>query len=142
MATTSYTDKDNLPKAFEALVRLMPPRAILDTVEHGSAVAMIDRLMASGRLTRGQRLYMETLVQLVEVYEAERQAIDTSDLLALDSLKHLLDENAMGASDLARLLGVHPSMGSKILKGERSLTVQHIRKLADRFRVGPELFID
>lgn len=142
MATTSHTGKENLPKAFEALVRLMPPRAIMDSVEHDHAVAMIDRLMASGKLSRGQRIYMETLVQLVEVYEAERQAVDTSDLRGLDSLKHLLDESEMGAADLARLLGVHPSMGSKILKGERSLTVQHIRKLADRFRVGPELFID
>jgi antitoxin component HigA of HigAB toxin-antitoxin module len=47
----------------------------------------------------------------------------------------------MNASDLARLLGVHPSMGSKILKGDRSLTVAHLRKLADRFKVRPELFM-
>jgi antitoxin component HigA of HigAB toxin-antitoxin module len=33
-------------------------------------------------------------------------------------------------------------MGSKILKGERSLTVNHLRKLAARFQVSPELFID
>ena len=48
----------------------------------------------------------------------------------------------MNASDLARLLGVHVGMGSKILKGERSLTVEHLRKLADRFKVRPELFLD
>jgi antitoxin component HigA of HigAB toxin-antitoxin module len=33
-------------------------------------------------------------------------------------------------------------MGSKTLKGERELTVEHVRKLAARFRVRPELFID
>jgi HTH-type transcriptional regulator / antitoxin HigA len=32
-------------------------------------------------------------------------------------------------------------MGSKILKGDRSLTLDHIRKLAARFKVGPELFV-
>ena len=48
----------------------------------------------------------------------------------------------MNASDLARLLGIHPSMGSKILKGERSLTVEHVKKLTARFKVRPELFID
>lgn len=58
------------------------------------------------------------------------------------SLKHLLEENQMNASDLARLLGVHPSLGSKILKGERSLTVAHLRKLAERFKVSPGLFLD
>ena len=103
---------------------------------------MIDRLMACTKPTRGQALYMETLVQLVQAYEAEHHAINTSDIRGVDSLKHLLNENDMNASDLARLLGVHASMGSKILKGERSLTVEHIRKLAARFKVRPELFIE
>ena len=67
---------------------------------------------------------------------------DTSDLSGLDSLKHLLQENGMNASDLARLLGVHASMGSKILRGERALTVDHLKKLASRFKVRPGLFID
>ena len=48
----------------------------------------------------------------------------------------------MNASDLARLLDVHVSLGSKILKGERSLTVDHIRKLAVQFKVNPSLFLD
>ncbi|MBM4017929.1 MAG: helix-turn-helix domain-containing protein [Planctomycetes bacterium] len=48
----------------------------------------------------------------------------------------------MNASDLTSLLGVHASMGSKILKGERSLTVEHLRKLAERFKVSPEVFMD
>jgi antitoxin component HigA of HigAB toxin-antitoxin module len=53
-----------------------------------------------------------------------------------------MKENGMNASDLARLLGVHPSMGSKISKGERALTVDHLRKLSARFKVDPRLFID
>ena len=40
----------------------------------------------------------------------------------------------MNASDLARLLDVHPSMGSKILRGERSLTVDHLRRCAQGSR--------
>ena len=103
---------------------------------------MIDRLMATGKLSKGQSLYLETLVQLVQAYEAEHHAIDTSDITGLDSLKHLLDENGMNASDLARLLDVHPSMGSKILRGERALTVDHLRKLCERFKVNPRLFMD
>ncbi len=100
---------------------------------------MIDRLMAAAQATRGQRVYLETLVQLVQAYETRHHAIDTSDMSGLDSLKHLLQENAMNASDLARLLGDHVSLGSKILKGARSLTVDHIRTLAARFKVSPRL---
>lgn len=47
----------------------------------------------------------------------------------------------MNPSDLARLLGLHVSMGSKILKGERSLTVEHLKKLSARFKVRPDLFM-
>lgn len=138
---TTKTTHERLPGRFEELVRVMPPQAIVDDVHHHNAIEMIDRLMASGKLTRGQELYLETLVQLVEVYEAQHHAIDTADIKGIDALRHLLAESRMNASDLARLLGVHASMGSKILKGERSLTVEHLRKLADRFKVRPELFM-
>ena len=142
MSTTEQTNKTKLPRRFSDLIRLMPPQAILDDVHHKNTLEMIDRLMAGGKLTKGQSLYLETLVQLVQVYESARFNIDTSIISGLDSLKYLLDENGMNASDLARLLRVHVSMGSKILKGERSLTVDHLKKLAKRFRVRPDLFID
>lgn len=142
MPTTKHTEREKLPGQFENLVRIMPPQAIMDDIHHGNTVEMIDRLMAAGKLTRGQGLYLETLVQLVQAFEAERHAIKTSDLSGLDSLKHLLDENHMNASALARLLGVHASMGSKILKGERSLTIGHLRTLSQHFKVSPQLFMD
>jgi len=47
-----------------------------------------------------------------------------------------------GAVERSRPLDVDASMGSKILKGDRSLTVEHVRKLAARFGVRAELFID
>jgi HTH-type transcriptional regulator/antitoxin HigA len=140
MSITSNA-KDRLPGRFEDLVELMPPQAIMDDVQYENTVEMIDRLMASGKLTKGQELYMETLVQLVQVYEAQHHAIEAAGVSGIDALRHLLAENDMNASDLARLLGVHASMGSKILKGERSLTVEHLRKLADRFNVRPGLFM-
>jgi HTH-type transcriptional regulator / antitoxin HigA len=142
MSTVKHLESKRLPARFEDLVQLMPPRAIQDDVGYENNVEMIDRLMAAGRLGKGQAVYLETLVQLVQAYEAEHHAIDTSDISGLDSLRHLLDENGMNASDLARLLGIHVSMGSKILRGERSLTVDHLRKLCARFKVNPRLFMD
>ena len=139
----TQTNKAKPPGRFEDLVQMMPPQAITDEAQYERTVDMIDGLMmARGRLTKGQSLYLETLVQLVQAYEAAHHAIDTSDLSGIDSLKHLLKENGMNATDLARLLGVHASMGSKILKGERALTVEHLRKLSARFKVSPEIFID
>jgi HTH-type transcriptional regulator / antitoxin HigA len=117
-------------------------QAIADDDQYTRAVEIIDQLMVAGKLTKGQSLYLETLVRLVQAYEASHHAIDTSDMSGVDSLKHLLAENGMNASDLARLLDVHPSMGSKILRGERALTVDHLRKLCERFRVNPRLFME
>jgi antitoxin component HigA of HigAB toxin-antitoxin module len=142
MATIKSASKNKLPGRFDELVHIMPPQAIKDEVQYENTAEVIDRLMAQGKLTKGQSLYLETLVQLVEAYEARHHAIDTSDLSGLDSLKHLLRENGMKGPDLARLLGVHASVGAKILRGERALTVDHIRKLVARFKVSATLFLE
>ena len=142
VAKMKKNGQDALAGRFERLVEMMPPQAIRTETQYRKTLDVIDRLMSRKKLTQGQALYLETLVQLVQAYEVEHHHIDTSDLRGIDSLRHLLAENQMNASDLARLLGVHASMGSKILKGERCLTVEHVRKLATRFRVRPELFID
>ena len=141
MSATKHSERRTpLPKRFDELVALMPPRAIADDVALDNMIEMVDRLMVSGRLTKGQADYMETLVQLVQVYEAEHYPIQP--VSGLELLHHLLEENGMSASDLARILGVHASMGSKILKGERSLTIEHVKKLAARFHLRADAFID
>ncbi|HWL93715.1 MAG TPA: helix-turn-helix domain-containing protein [Phycisphaerae bacterium] len=132
----------SLPSEFGDLVGVMPPRAIMDDTQYEDVLDMIDQLMRIRRLSRGQAAYLETLVQLVQAYEASRHAIDTSGITGLDALKHLVAENHMTAADLAMVLGVHVSMGSKILKGERALTVGHVKALAARFKVSPEVFLD
>jgi len=141
MTTTTISRRDRLPSRYGDLVRAMPPQAIMDDVHLGATVEMIDRLMAPSRLTKDQRLYLETLVQLVQAYEDRHHCIDTDDIGGIDALRQLMSDSDMSASDLGRLLGMHASMGSKILKGERSLTVEHLRKLADRFKVRAELFM-
>lgn len=140
MATTMHNREPKLPGRFEDLVALMPPRAIVDDVQHDNTITMIDRLMAHAKLTKGQESYLETLVQLVQAYEASHHAI--GPLSGIDALRYVLDEHGMNASDLARLLGVHSSMGSKILKGDRALTVDHLKVLSARFKVRPDIFMD
>lgn len=140
MPATRYNHKSKLPGRFEELVRLMPPQAIVDDIHCENTAEMINHLMASGKLTRGQESYLETLVQLVQAYEASHHAIES--LKGIDALKQILQEHGLNSSDLARLLGIHASMGSKILKGERALTVDHLKRLAARFKVRVDTFID
>ncbi len=58
-----------------------------------------------------------------------------------DILKHLLAEHGLGGVDLSRILGGSRNLGAMILRGERNLTLAHIRKLAAHFKVSPELFL-
>ncbi len=130
-----------LPGRFSALVELMPPRAIVDDVQLDNTIEMIDRLMALNKLTKDQGAYMETLVQLVQAYEAQHHAIDVSDIGGVDSLRYVMNTSGTSVADLARLLGVHVTLVYKILSGERSLTVDHIKILAKRFKARPDLFM-
>jgi len=141
MPRTKKTENAALPKRFEDLVAVMAPRAISDDVAYENVVEMVDRLMASGRLSKGQASYFETLVQLVEVYDAREHAIDVDGLGGVETLRHLMAEADMNGSDLARLLGLHPSMGSKILNRDRELTLDHVRQLSAHFAVRPDVFV-
>jgi len=115
---------------------------IQSDVQLRNTIEMIDHLMQIPRLPKAQTDYLETLVELVEAYESKRHAIDLSGISAARMLKHILEQSGMSASDLARLLGMHPTMGSKILKGDRRLTWEHAKVLAARFKVAPALFMD
>ena len=57
-------------------------------------------------------------------------------------LSSMLAGYRINASGLAKLLGVHASMGSKILNGDPALTVGHVRLLASTFKVRPDTFLD
>ena len=69
MPKTTNARKPPLPRRFDDLVRMSPPQAIMDDVHYENTLEIIDRLMAAGKLTKGQALYLETLVQLVDADE-------------------------------------------------------------------------
>jgi len=142
LTLSNEMEKNSMPMEFRQLVEWLVPRAIDSDEEYHKTLGIIDRLMQVQELNEDQAAYLETLVQLVEAYDAKHFPIDTSDIKGIDVLRHLMGEQGMTASDLGRLLGLHPSMGSKILNGDRSLTVNHLKKLAERFKVKPDLFID
>lgn len=131
------TKKKTFPKTYKGLLNLFMLRPIHDKVELQNAIEVIDTL-AGHKLNKEQEDYLEALSILVEAYENEHYRIKTKS--PLDTIKFLLDENGLNASDLGRILDCSRSLGSKLLKGERSLTAEHIKKLSERFSVNPALF--
>ena len=55
-------------------------------------------------------------------------------------LRTLMDQYQLNQSDFQNEIG-SKSMVSRVLSGERQLTIEHIRKLSLRFGISPALFI-
>jgi antitoxin component HigA of HigAB toxin-antitoxin module len=98
--------------------------------------------LAGHDLTPDQEHYFDLLCRLIEDCDRERAASPARKITGLAALQHLLDENSMSAADLARLLDVHRTLGAMILRGERQLTLAHVRSLGERFKVSSDLFIE
>ena len=128
-----------MPKTFEGLCRMLPPRPIHNETDYDNAIEMLDSLVGFD-LNPDQDDYLVVMTTLVGEYEDEHHAIDTSEVSGMDALKFLLEQNDMTASDLGELLG-NRSLGSKILRGERELSKTHLRILSKRFKVDAGLFL-
>jgi HTH-type transcriptional regulator/antitoxin HigA len=131
---------EDIPKTYDQLLALHPLRPIHNDEELEHATEIID-LLAGHELNADQEDYLDVLSTLVEAYENAYYPLDNPTICGLDALRALLNEHGINAADLARLLGVHRSMGSKLLKGERALTARHLQMLSERFKVSADLFL-
>jgi HTH-type transcriptional regulator/antitoxin HigA len=128
-----------MPRTYTELVRMHVPRPLHDHADLRNATEIIDA-MAGHKLNEDQSDYLDLLSTLVADYEDQHERVAQRKLSPLEALRYLLEENGMNASDLGRLLG-NRELGSKILRGQRKLSMSHVRKLAARFAVEPGLFI-
>ncbi|HUB24463.1 MAG TPA: helix-turn-helix domain-containing protein [Tepidisphaeraceae bacterium] len=76
---------------------------------------------------------------MIQKYETRHHAISAA-AKPLQTLRQMLKEKGMNASDLSRLLG-HRPLGSAILRGERQLSKANILALARFFKVSTDLFM-
>jgi len=137
--TQSKSEFAGLPKDYAGLCRILTPRPIRDKADFENVTEITDA-MAGHKLTADQEDYFDLLCRLIEDYEKE-QGLPAPKASGLDALRHLLEAQDMSAADLARLLGVHRTLGGMILRGERQLTLAHVRTLAKHFSVSADLFL-
>jgi HTH-type transcriptional regulator/antitoxin HigA len=128
-----------MPKSYQGLLLLHMLRPIHDKIDYTNALEVLDAL-AGHNLTVDQDDYFEALSLFVEAYEtAHLPGLPSKRGLTL--LQHLMEENKISASGLSRMLGTDRSLGVRILNGERNLTIDHVKKLASRFRVPVQVFL-
>jgi HTH-type transcriptional regulator/antitoxin HigA len=140
MKTKNRIHFADLPKDYAGLCRVFLPRPIHDGVEYESVAEVADAMaLWQDDFTADQVDYFDLLCSLMEEFDAEN--VKWPKVRGVDVLKHLLDEHGLTAADLSRLVGGSRNLGAMILRGERNLTLPHVRKLAAHFKVGAELFV-
>jgi HTH-type transcriptional regulator/antitoxin HigA len=130
----------DLPKDYVSLCRVFLPRPIHDAVDYANVSEVADAMaLWQDDFSRDQADYFDLLCTLIEEYDAEN--VKWPRVKGVDVLKHLLDEHNFAAADLSRILGGSRNLGAMILRGDRNLTLAHVRKLAAHFKVSAELFV-
>jgi HTH-type transcriptional regulator / antitoxin HigA len=127
-----------LPDTYFQLVKQFPLAHLRDDDHLSAAQEVIDRLLQED-LDEGAQAYLGVLTDLVEAYEAEHVLIP--DASEADVLRELMRANNLSQLALAKEVGIAQSTISAVLNGTRSLTKDHLVKLARFFHVSPSAFL-
>ena len=130
-----------LPKDYRRLCDLHLPRPIHDKIGYENALEITETMAGfEHRFTRDQGDYFELLTDLILTYEEEHDK-PAKALTLSERLRALMETTRWSASDLGRFLGLDATMGNKIVRGERKLTAEHIRKLSLHFSLSADYFL-
>lgn len=130
---TNFSLKGRERDSYLQLILAFPLTSIRSEQHLDAAQAVIDRLLAQGRLDHGTTLYLDALSDLVARYEDEHYPIAPSS--DADMLRHLLDAKGVTQTQLHQETGLPKSTISEVLAGKKPFSRQMIRKLAEFFAV-------
>jgi HTH-type transcriptional regulator/antitoxin HigA len=123
-----------IPKTYKGLMAMHLIRPIHDKVDAENAGEMIS-VLSGHRLNREQADYLDMLSDVYEKWESDQFPIREARGGAL--IKLVLESRNETGRDFAALIGVDPSLASRILNGTRNLTAEHISKVARHYALNP-----
>jgi HTH-type transcriptional regulator / antitoxin HigA len=127
----------NQNTSYVELITSFPPRTIKSEEDLEKTQAVVDKLLDKRELTEAEEDYLDLLGILIHEYEQQQDLVP--DIYGVDLLKVLIAELNLKQKDLVPIFKTE-SIVSDILNGKRKLTVEHIQKLADFFKVSPAVF--
>jgi len=125
------------------LARRFPLSAVQVERDYTRAGKVLNRLLGrpGGKLSAGERDYLNALVLLVEDYERKHAQMIFPRPTPYEALKFVAEQSGMGPTALAKVLGTTHAMASLMLSGKRGISAQAARTLAAHFKVDAGLFI-
>ena len=126
-------------REYQRLLGKSLPHVIKTETENEHYVRQVEELDAHvDELTSAEKELAELLTVLIEHFEDRHYALKPAS--PLEVLEELMRANALKQKDLVDVFGT-ASIVSEVMKGKRRLTIDHIRRLSQRFHVSPELFL-
>lgn len=124
--------------AWESFQKISHVGHIADDADYDEATRVADALVDQGAMDAGhpQHLLFMTIADLIYVYDQSHYPMP--NVQGIDLLRFLMDQHDLKQNQLPEI--GRQSVVSEILSGKRSLTVDHIRNLAERFAISPATF--
>lgn len=136
---STATNDEN--KAYDRLIKRFPLRPIRDDKQNEQAAEIYDKLIdRSDSLSPAERDYLEVLTDLIAKYESKWDD-ECAEMSPRELVAYLMEQNNLAQKDLVPEFG-SPSRVSEFLKGERRLSLEQAKRLADRFRLNIAALID
>ena len=124
---------------YKQLIAEVPPKVIHSEKENRYYLGKIDEMNARwDDLSKAERDLYETLAVLIEDFE--KKTYPSRAASPIEAIQELMAANGLKQKDLVGVFET-ASVASEVLKGKRSLTTEHIRRLGKRFKVSPALFL-
>lgn len=129
-----------IAKAWEIFQKVSPVRHITSKKDYNKAVRIADALVDDGAMHEAhpQHSLFMTLCDLIHAYDQVHYPQQKVSGVAM--LRFLMEQHGLTQSQLPEI--GKQSVVSEILAGKRSLTVEHIRNLSERFSVSPSVFFE
>lgn len=125
---------------YRRLVSEAQPQVIHDDKVKDNFIACLRSLNSRwDSLSGDERKLYELLSVLVEKYE--RQAYNLHSATPIEVIEELMEVNGLQRKDMVGVFET-ASIASDVLNGKRSLTVDHIKRLSERFSVSPAVFFN
>jgi HTH-type transcriptional regulator/antitoxin HigA len=128
-------------KEYLALIKRFPLRPIRDEEMLDLASDLFSELVLKAKSrTPDESDYLSILGKLIREYEDAHKVVPPR-MTPQRALESLMEDNDLSQSELARQLEAPQSVISEFLAGKRGLSKTLVLKLADHFKVSPELFL-
>jgi HTH-type transcriptional regulator/antitoxin HigA len=125
--------------SYDDLLLEFRPRPIDSDQQYRRVMRQIDELMHRRNLTRAQEDLLDLLATLAAKYE--QQHFPAPEVTPGEVLAHLIEVRAISKAEVARATGIARQTITNIVNGARGISAANRAKLANYFRVSPQLFV-